>query len=165
MSQASFRTGSQHLTIGTLATALQTTFSMPSVRTISNFKFCFHSRPCNREESRHLLLCKSIASECMLSSFFSDVVTHMSTSESSLLNRFPELPKTATSMLCSGHSSFIMCSNFLINVVRRSSLSALGNNRPYSSRMSLDNLPSSSGPSLFFGSFAGGPSSWSPPSR
>lgn len=37
MSQASFNTGSQHLTIGTLAIALQTTFSMPSVWLVSNF--------------------------------------------------------------------------------------------------------------------------------
>ena len=36
ISHAKLSTGSQHLTIGTLATALQTTFSMPSVVLVSD---------------------------------------------------------------------------------------------------------------------------------
>jgi len=36
ISHAKLSTGSQHLTIGTLATALQTTFSMPSIILVSD---------------------------------------------------------------------------------------------------------------------------------
>jgi hypothetical protein len=128
MSHANSNSGSQHFTIGTLATALQTTLSMPPAHVVSNQK-SISSTIGTQTACQDLLLCKSVASECMLSNFFSDVVTHMSTSESSLLNRLPELPKTETSMSLSGHSSLNIRSSFLINAARRASLSALGNSR------------------------------------
>ena len=76
---------------------------------------------------------------------------HHKPSESLVQSKFPEEPNTWTSILFPGHCLFRMVSSFSVNLALLFSLSADGNNRLYSSRISPLSLSSSLGSKYFFG--------------
>lgn len=73
-------------------------------------------------------------------------------SDSLVHNMFPDEPKTCTVKSFPGHSFLSILPSLSTNCFRRSSLSEVGNNRSYSSRISPLSLSSSSGFNEAFGS-------------
>lgn len=93
---------------------------------------------------QHVLLAnRSAMVHILVSSSSFELVIQISTSESHVLKRFPDDPKTCTPMSAMGHRSLSNASIFCMNIFRRESLSSVGNNLWYRSSISPESACSS----------------------